>query len=88
MPSNSLIICESIHHGNTMKIAQALAETLDADLLKPSEVNTSEIAEYGLIGFGSGIYNRKHHRRLFELLDKISLKTVNLVSFSQLRASR
>lgn len=29
----TLIICISVHHGNTRKIAQVMAEVLDADIL-------------------------------------------------------
>lgn len=34
-----IIIYESIHHGNTEKIAHALAETLRADFKKAHEVS-------------------------------------------------
>jgi flavodoxin len=66
-----LIICESIHHGNTRKVAEAMANVLDAEIKRPSEVDISGICEYDLLGFGSGIYNRKHHISLFTLLDQI-----------------
>ena len=69
-----LIICQSVHHGNTMKVAKAIAEVLDAEIKKPSEVSVEEIARYDLIGFGSGIYNRKHHESLFNLLDKVAIQ--------------
>ena len=52
----TLIICVSIHHGNTEKIAKAMAEVLNAKLVKPNEVNINELAKYYSIGFGSGIY--------------------------------
>lgn len=44
---------------------------LDASMKEPYEVDMEEITKYDLIGFGSGIYNGKHHRRLFKLLHKI-----------------
>lgn len=73
----TLIICVSMHHGNTEKIAKAMAEVLDAEIKKPSEVNIEEITKYDLIGFASGIYNRKHHRSLFELVDKLKSQKHN-----------
>lgn len=66
-----LLICTSVHHGNTLKVAEAMGEVLGAQIKKPSEVKIEELAGYDLIGFGSGIYNGKHHRSLFELLEKI-----------------
>jgi len=67
----TLIIYKSIHHGNTEKIAKAIAETLNATLKKPSEVRHSDIKDYDLIGFGSGIYFSKHHKRILELVRKL-----------------
>jgi len=34
----TLVICISVHHGNTRKIAQAMAEVLDADMLEPANI--------------------------------------------------
>jgi flavodoxin len=67
----ALIICQFIHHGNTMKVAKAMADVLDAEIKKPSEVDVEEVAEYDLIGFGSGVYNRKLHRSLSELINRL-----------------
>jgi len=67
----TLIICISMHHGNTEKIAKAMAEFLDAKLVKPHEVNTTTLSKYDLIGFGSGIYFFKHHRALLNLVDEM-----------------
>lgn len=67
----TLVICISAHHGNTMKVAEKIIETLGADILSPQEVTQEKINEYELIGFGSGIYNHKHHLALFNLLEKL-----------------
>ena len=66
-----LIICQSIQHGNTLKVAKALAEVLGADVKKPEETNLEEIAAATLVGFGSGIYNGKHHQSLFNLVSRL-----------------
>lgn len=57
----TLIIYQSIHHGNTEKVAKKIAEVLSADLKKPNEVKPEDLANYDLIGFGSGIYFTKFH---------------------------
>ena len=69
---NVLIIYQSIHHGNTKKIAQAMAEVLDAEIRKPSEIVIEEIKKYHLIGFGSGIYWGKHHPSIFKIVEKLT----------------
>jgi flavodoxin len=79
----TLIIYISIHHKNTEKIAKAMAEVLNAELLKSyeilkqvqndkrGEVDIDSLSEYDLIGFGSGIYFGKHHKSLFKLAEKL-----------------
>jgi flavodoxin len=67
----SLLIVISIHHNNTVKIVNVIAKVLDAQIKKPSQINPEELQEYNLIGFGSGIYDAKHHKALFHLADKL-----------------
>jgi len=67
----TLIICVSIHHGNTQEIAKAMTDVLNADILEPVNVDISNLVEYDLIGFGSGIYGWKHHNSLLNLIDKL-----------------
>ncbi len=72
MPSGkTLVICQSIHHANTIKIANIIAREFNAYIRLPSEVDSNDFTKYDLIGFGSGIYNRKHHISLFNLLETI-----------------
>ena len=59
-----LLIVKSIHHQNTMRVAEAIAETLEAEILAPDEVTQSRIDSCDLVGFGSGIYYARHHREL------------------------
>ena len=67
----TLVICESVHHGNTQKIAQAMAWELEAEVKRAEEVDPAELGPYDLIGFGSGIYFAKHHGAIFELLSRL-----------------
>ena len=71
----SIIICASVHRGNTLKLAEAIAEILRARVIKPSEVDPKEITEYELAGFGSGIYYGRHHETILkfaEMLPRVS----------------
>ncbi len=69
--NKTLIICQSIHHGNTMKVAKVIAKQLNADIKRPSEVKNEVLNKYDLIGFGSGIYDDNHHTILLNLVDKL-----------------
>ncbi len=67
LPVKSLVVVFSYHHKNTEKIASVIAKVLDAPVKTPQQVNPEEILEYGLIGFGSGIYSAQHHTSLLDL---------------------
>lgn len=71
------IIYKSIHHGNTKKIAEVMAGVLDAELFDLKDFKQEMIKEYDLIGFGSGIYYYRPHKKLrkfVEELDKVENK--------------
>ena len=67
----TLIICTSIHHGNTRKIAEAMAGAMGAEIIGPKDMDPDILDAYDLIGFGSGIYFGKHHESLFTLVGNI-----------------
>jgi flavodoxin len=71
LPMKSLLVLISYHHKNTEKIANVFAQVLDAEIKTPQQINLEELKEYGLVGFGSGIYDEKHHRTVLELADKL-----------------
>ena len=62
MNAKTMIIYNSVHHGNTKKVAEAMADVLEAKLVKPQDVDINTIVEYDLVGFGSGVYVGKHHK--------------------------
>jgi len=67
----SLVVVFSYHHKNTEKIANTLANVLDASVKTPQQVTPEEIAEYDMIGFGSGIYGAQNHASLIELAGRL-----------------
>ena len=78
----TLIVCKSIHHDNTLQVARAMVDELNADLATPEDINSLSIAGYDLIGFGSGIYMGKHHRSLLSFVDNLeSLSGKNVFVF-------
>lgn len=67
----SLVIVKSIHHNNTVKVANAIAKVLNAEVKNPKEVTPEELANYDIVGIGSGIYSAQHHTNLLKLADSI-----------------
>ena len=64
MAERALVICVSVSHGNTAAVARAIAAPLGADVKEPDEVDPDSLADYDLVGFGSGIFVASHHPRL------------------------
>jgi len=69
-----LIIYHSEHHGNTQKIAKAMAEKINADILNAVDADPNKFNKYDIFGFGSGVYNGRLHNELTEILSKLSLE--------------
>ncbi|MFZ3054514.1 MAG: NUDIX domain-containing protein [Minisyncoccales bacterium] len=67
----TLIICSSTHCNNTEKIGKAIAEELNAEMIKPSDLKSFDLNQYDLVGLGSGIYGGRHHVSILELVDKL-----------------
>lgn len=60
----TLVICKSVHHGNTARVAERIASVLDAEIAAPEAVSSARLDAYDLIGFGSGVYYGRFHRAL------------------------
>lgn len=89
--SKALVSYVSIHHGNTEKVAAAIAATLNAHLVPVNEADAGTIEQYDLIGFGSGVYFGRLHRSLLDFVDALPMmrgRAVFLFSTSGLRRVR
>jgi flavodoxin len=85
LPLKSLIVVYSYHHNNTQKVAEAMANVLDAQVKSPHETGPDEPKQYDLVGFGSGIDSGKHYKELLDFADalpKVSEKKVFIFSTS------
>lgn len=60
-----------MHHGNTEKIAKAIADAINADIIKAEDVNIDALADYNFIGVGSGVYGGKMHKNILELMERM-----------------
>jgi flavodoxin len=85
----TLLLCVSVHHQNTAKIANAFSKVLKAPIKSPSEVTIEKLSDYDMIGFGSGIYSQKHHPTILKFIDQIPAEVIkNAFIFSTSGISR
>lgn len=71
MNENVLIICESMYHGNTQKLAVAMARKLNCRLMTCEQAISEDIQRYKVIGLGSGIYFTSHNPKLFDIVARM-----------------
>ncbi|MBB5101476.1 flavodoxin [Streptomyces spectabilis] len=62
----AMIVCVSVSHGNTKKVADAMGQALEAPVVAPEDVDAAELATCDLVGFGSGVFSMALHPRLRE----------------------
>jgi flavodoxin len=62
------IIHVSIHHHNTQAVARAMGEAVGAQVMTVDEAKNHDLADYDLVGLGSGIFFSSHHRSLLRLV--------------------
>lgn len=63
-----LILCKSVHHGNTAKVARVLGAELGAEIAAPEAVPYASLPGRDLVGFGSGVYYGRMHGALLDWL--------------------
>ena len=51
----------SRHHGNTLKVLQAMAQEGDVDLINVADGETVQLEDYDCVGLASGVYFGKFH---------------------------
>jgi len=64
------IVYYSKHHGNTKKLLDAIAKQGDVTLIDVSESTDTDLSEYDLIGFASGIYYAKFHKTVLQFAEE------------------
>jgi flavodoxin len=68
----ALLVLFSYHHQSTEKVAKAMASALGCEIAWPQDVDPDALLDYDLVGFGSGIYDDKHHQSLLELAESMA----------------
>lgn len=67
----TIIVCKSVSHGNTRKIAEVIGGVLTAQVVDPEEIDVAEVSSYDLVGFGSGVRNMDFYRELREFVGSL-----------------
>jgi flavodoxin len=63
-----LILCTSVHHGNTARVADAIAGELGAEVAAPASILYTSIRARPLVGIGSGVYYGRMHESIIDWL--------------------
>ncbi|QES51869.1 flavodoxin [Streptomyces venezuelae] len=64
----AVIVCASVSHGNTRRVADAMAQVLGAKVVSPEQADLAELAGAELVGFGSGVFYSRLHPRLTDFV--------------------
>jgi len=83
----TLNVCVSVHHGNTKKVADVIADVLKARIVSPKYVDVNALVDYDVIGFDSGIAYFKHYRTLLQFAGELPVLHKKAFIFST-RGSR
>ncbi len=67
----AVIVCASVSHGNTRRVADAMAQVLGAKIVAPEEADREELAGADLVGFGSGVFHGRLHPRLTGFVESL-----------------
>lgn len=64
------IVYYSKHHGNTKKLLDAIAQRYDVTLIDATQAPHTDLEEYDLVGFASGIYYSKFHKSVLQFAEQ------------------
>ena len=69
------ILYVSVHHGNTKKVVDAMAEVLSADVIDLTKQKDIDLSDYDLIGLASGAYYQNMHKRVQQFASDAQLRS-------------
>ncbi|GAA5066590.1 flavodoxin family protein [Nocardia callitridis] len=68
----TIIVCKSVSHGNTRKVAEVIGGILESRVVDPAEIDADELAAYDVVGFGSGVRNMNLYPELRQFVRALS----------------
>ncbi len=72
MCKDIIMICESMYHGNTLRLAKAIAYRLNCRLISANDALLTDLTGYHIIGLASGIYFTSHHPKILQIANSLS----------------
>lgn len=69
MLMKAIIVYASVHHGNTKKIVEAMAQELGADLADIIQKKDMDLSAYDVIGLASGVFFHSMHEEIRKLIE-------------------
>lgn len=69
-----LVIVKSKKKGNTMQIAEAMAEVSPTTITTLEDVTNYNLEEYDIVGLGSGVFLGKHYKDLIKFAGTVNNK--------------
>ncbi len=69
--SDMILVCDSSHHGNTRRVADAMISAAGGRIIPPGDEVREAVRSGALLGLGSGIYFGSHHRTLLSFAESL-----------------
>lgn len=66
----TVIVYLSVHHGNTRRVVEAMAQECGAELFDLAGGEEIDLAGYDLVGLASGVFYWKMHPKLIEFAQR------------------
>jgi flavodoxin len=66
-----LLIVDSHEHGNTRKVAEAMADAVGGKVVAPRDVAVASLDQHDLVGFGSGVRFSRLYPELLQLVERL-----------------
>lgn len=65
----TVIVYASMHHENTKKLAEAIAQNEGAEMINAVTQQKADLSEYDLIGFASGVSFGKYYPQILKFME-------------------
>ena len=69
---NGVVVYASVHHGNTKKVAEAVAVANDMELIDITKAESIDLSAYEVVGLASGVYYHSLHEKIKALVETTS----------------
>ena len=68
----AIVLFSSAKNNNTAKIAGEIASAMEAKIISCDAATPEALSNYEVVGFGSGIFDQRHHKKILEIAGNLS----------------